>query len=272
MFDLLRNLNRTLVLLCCLSFPGISFADAINAKKGQFCSVQGVSNDSSLNIRSAPDVQSPQLGQIKWNKNDIVRIGDAFSGVYGDWVKIQYQNISGWASAAYLKCDTSKNNDVLNLATDLVSSLKSRDFDRIASIVHPNKGVRISPYAFVDIETDQVFNSDAVRALGSNADKINWGRYDGSGDVMELTFDKYYEQFLFSHDFTNAVYRSLDVALGRGNTFNNSSEVYPTARMIEYHFPSTSPASFDWASLRIFLELHEGAWKLVGLVNSQWTT
>ena len=272
MVDLLKILNCTLVLLCCVNFPNDSFADAISARTGQFCSVQGVSVDSSLNIRSAPNVQSPKIGQIEWNKNEIVRIGDAFSSTYGNWVKIQHQNISGWASAAYLQCDTSIDNNLLNIATDLVSSLKSRDLDRIASVVHPDKGVRISPYAFVDIETDQMFSNDAVRALRSNADRINWGRYDGSGDVMELTFDQYYEKFLFSHDFTNAVYHSLDAAIGRGNTFNNSSEVYSTARMIEYHFPATSAESFDWASLRIFLELHEGAWKLVGLVNSQWTT
>jgi len=234
--------------------------------------VRGVSVDSSLNIRTAPNRNDTPVGQIGWDSSEVVRLGETFSSIHGDWVKIQYRNNVGWASADYLNCNTDRDGEVISRATDLVTSLKLRDFDRIASVVHPMKGVRISPYAFIDIEHDQIFYGDEILAIDSNLEEIYWGRYDGSGDPIELSFDQYYEDFIFSRDFTNATYLSIDTAIGRGNTIDNSGDVYPSARMIEYHFPSTDSTSFDWVSLRIILELHEGLWKLVGLINAQWTT
>ena len=75
---------------------------------------------------------------------------------------------------------------------------------KFANHVHPLKGVRFSPYAHVDEDSDKVFTAQAVVGLLEDKQKQLWGYYDGSGDDILLTFADYYQHFIYSHDFLNA--------------------------------------------------------------------
>ncbi|HEY8347824.1 MAG TPA: hypothetical protein VIL07_11255 [Symbiobacteriaceae bacterium] len=159
-------------------------------------------------------------------------------------------------------------------AQEAVRALRDKDMDRLAALVHPQKGVRFSPYGHVRAEQDgdRVFTAEQVKTLLQDQTVYLWGYYDGSGEPIEMTFADYYEKFVYDQDFANAPKVAVDHIIGQGNTLINLAEVYPDARFVEYHFPGTSQYSgMDWKSLRLVFEQVDGKWYLVGIVHDQWT-
>lgn len=55
---------------------------------------------------------------------------------------------------------------VLEASREVVGALKAQDGKRLAALVHPKKGVRFSPNAYVDVASDLVFSSTQVHILG----------------------------------------------------------------------------------------------------------
>src|SRR4051794_32315767 len=52
--------------------------------------------------------------------------------------------------------ETPETRDILSRATAAISAIKAKDAHAWAAIVHPGRGVRFSPYAFVDLKADRV--------------------------------------------------------------------------------------------------------------------
>ena len=167
---------------------------------------------------------------------------------------------------------TSKSNDAfLNTANLTLRYLKDRDFKELSLIVHKDKGVVFSPYAFVE-ERAVKFTSAKLKALRLS-DKFLWGVYDGSGYPMNLSVDDYFKSFIFDRDFTQAQQIGIDRLVKTGNTISNIDQVFPKGRFIEYHFPGFDPAyvGMDWASLRLVFEEVGGEFMLVCVVHDAWT-
>ncbi|MDF2925047.1 MAG: Lipoprotein LpqB, GerMN domain [Paenibacillaceae bacterium] len=162
---------------------------------------------------------------------------------------------------------------VKDAAAKAVAALKGKDMKTLASLVHPDKGVRISPYSFVDTKNHLVFTPEQVSKLADASDAKVWGSYDGTGDPIKLTPLEYYDKFLYNHDYAAAEKISLDQTMGKGNSINNIQEVYPGSHYAEYYFSGFDPKleGMDWASLTFVFEEKDGAWYLTGLVNGRWT-
>jgi len=162
---------------------------------------------------------------------------------------------------------------VEDMATEVLTAIKNFDMEKLADAVHPDKGVRFSPYAFVDVERDLVFTADEVRNLAADTKTYLWGYYDGTGDPIELTFRDYHREFIYDADFLNAEQVSVNETLGRGNTVNNSFEVYKDAEIVEFYFSGIDPKyeGMDWKSLRLVFEKKDDTWYLVGIIHDQWT-
>lgn len=88
-----------------------------------------------------------------------------------------------------------------------------------------------------------------------------------------MTFDEYFDRFLFSADFSNPEEMAVNEQIGRGNTINNIAEFFPGSTFIEYHFSGFEEeyGGMDWVSLRLVFVQEGGQWYLVGLVNDRWT-
>ena len=158
-------------------------------------------------------------------------------------------------------------------AADLViNALAEKDMALLANFVHPQRGVRFSPYAFVR-EEHQVFMPGQLSDLVDSDDVYTWGTYDGSGEPIELTFSEYYDEFVYSADFADPEEMALNERIGQGNTINNISEFYPEASFIEYHFSGFEEENegMDWESLRLVFVQENGAWWLIGIVHDEWT-
>lgn len=169
--------------------------------------------------------------------------------------------------------DATKSGNILSVALEIMKLIEAADFKALSSYIHPAKGVRFTPYFYVDPEVDQVFSVAETAELMEDTQVINWGVFDGSGEPMELTFSDYYDQFIYDADFMNADMIGNNVALGEGNTIDNVAEAYPDGQFIEFHFPQIDPqfGGIDWRSLRLIFEETNNELHLVGIVHGEWT-
>ncbi len=163
--------------------------------------------------------------------------------------------------------------DLRGAADKTLELLKAEDYANLAHLVHPEKGVRFSPYAFVDEAADIVFDQDQIKAIAEDTEVYTWGAYDGTGDPIELTFADYYAKFIMTHDFLTADRIAENEVLSWGTTTINIKEVYPEAEFVEYNFEGFEAEyeGIDWESLRLVFEQVDGRWYLVGIIHDQWT-
>src|SRR5215475_10885798 len=159
-------------------------------------------------------------------------------------------------------------------AQQVMSALKAGDMVKFATFVHPQKGVRFSPYASVLPDEDRVIKKSQLLQIWTSSKRSKWGAYDGSCYPILLTFRKYHRRFIFDHDFSRAKnVRYNGEIMGHGTTPNNIRSSYPEAIAVEYHFPGFDPkvSGMDWASLWLVFEKQNGQWYLVGIVHDEWT-
>ncbi|MBI2669782.1 MAG: hypothetical protein HYX20_01375 [Candidatus Yanofskybacteria bacterium] len=160
-----------------------------------------------------------------------------------------------------------QKTNVETVSAELVRVLHIRDMSKLAGFVHPTKGVRFSPYEFVE-SSHRVMTANQVRSTDNTA--YVWGNYDGNGDPIRLTFDAYYRQFVYDRDYIRAPRITRNGVVGKGNTTNNIREFYPRSVWMEYHYPAPSQRN-NWNSLWLVFEQLDGKWYLVGVVHGEWT-
>lgn len=162
---------------------------------------------------------------------------------------------------------------IKNTADRLIHAISIRDANIISKYVHPDKGVRFTPYTYISLENDLVFSKERLLYFFKDKKQYLWGRYDGSGEKIRLTPKKYYKEFIYSKDFKNAPEVGYNEVLSSGNMYENQFEIYDNPIIVEYYFPGFDPKydGMDWKSLRLVFENYEGEWKLVGIIHNQWT-
>lgn len=166
------------------------------------------------------------------------------------------------------------SSSLLSVALDVVTALKNKDMNTLASYVHSTAGVRFSPYGHVDVQNDLQFSASHLPSLWASTQVYQWGVYDGSGDPIQFTFQDYFDRFVYDVDFANPHMIGNNVVVGTGNMINNIQQAYPNGSFIEFHFTGFDPqySGMDWRSLRLVFEQESGQWKLVGIIHDEWTT
>lgn len=164
-------------------------------------------------------------------------------------------------------------NNSLSRVIDVMDSIKAKDTERLSSYVHPTRGLRFSPYDYIDAKTSEIFTVEEVKSLDKSNEVYTWGNYDGIGDPIELNFNDYYNRFVYDKDFANPQIIGNNVAIGQGNSIDNTKEVYPNSHFIEFHFKGFDPQyeGMDWESLKLVFEEENGILYLVAIVHGQWT-
>jgi hypothetical protein len=149
-----------------------------------------------------------------------------------------------------------------------VRALRDRDWNALAALVDPERGVRFSPYSYVD---DHDVRLTAAQLITSWRDerKRRWGSFDGTGDPIDLSFAAYYRRFLYDADFARGGPRPAGFA---ENTSDNASERYGAgAVIVEFYLPPSEPDGYDWRALRIALARRAETYYVVGIIHAQWT-
>jgi len=162
---------------------------------------------------------------------------------------------------------------VLRTALGAVERLKEKDMAGLAAYVHPDKGVRFTPYSYVDPAKDQVVPAGQLATRMESGQTYLWGAYDGTGDPIQLSFSDYYDKFVYDEDFANPQIIGINKIIGTGNSINNIAEAYPAGTFVEFHFTGFDPqyGGMDWRSLSLVFEKKDEIWYLVGIVHGQWT-
>ncbi|MDW7674197.1 MAG: hypothetical protein SCK28_06655 [Bacillota bacterium] len=164
--------------------------------------------------------------------------------------------------------------EVINdTSSRVIKAISEKDAKTISEFVHPQKGVRFTPYTYVSLEDDVVFTKEEMKGFFEAQGEYLWGYYDGIGDGIKLTPGEYYAKFIYSEDFIEAEEVGFNEVLSSGNMFENQFEVYNNPIVVEYYFAGFNPefVGMDWKSLRLVFEEHEGTWLLVGVIHNQWT-
>jgi len=163
----------------------------------------------------------------------------------------------------------------LEAARTVMRALEKGDMSVLAAWVHPEKGLRFSPYAYVDTKADLVFTRDQVEKLMKDPKVRVWRYFAGSGDEIKMTYAEYHKRFVYDADFIKEAEIVENKTLGQGTTINNLFEVYPEAShsFVEYYIDGIDPKyeGMDWRSLRLVFEKMGHDHALVGIIHDQWT-
>jgi len=155
---------------------------------------------------------------------------------------------------------------------EILEALKTQDFDKFATFIHPQKGVTFSMYAYIQPKKDKHFTKEEFLKYAPSNIKFTWGEKDGSGDLLQLSIQNYFAKWVFKKDFTNSEYAFNSFARS-GNSLNNLKEIYPNTQFTENYIPGTAEfAEMDWNVLRFVFEEIAGKTYLVAVINDEWTT
>ncbi len=158
----------------------------------------------------------------------------------------------------------------------------TNDMTALAQYIHPKRGVRFTAETFVRTKagddgtpSDTVVYADQVSDLYSGTKTKTWGIAEGSGQPIVLTFAQYLAKYVADHDYRTATDVRWNHVMDRGSSMDNAKQVYPNAKIIEYHFDGFEPQydGMDWASLRLVLSQDAATkrWYLVGVIHDHWT-
>ncbi len=167
-----------------------------------------------------------------------------------------------------------QGNSLISEALVVMSLLADQDTVGLDLYVSPTKGVRFSPYAHVNTNTDIILSSgNSILNMFTNNTVYTWGNYDGSGAPITENTSAYYSRFIYDHDFQNPDMIGINSFIGTGNTTNNIATAYPVDSFVEFHFNGFDPQfeGLDWSSLILVFENNNGTWYLTGIVHNQWT-
>jgi len=166
-----------------------------------------------------------------------------------------------------------KDTTLVGLTKTILKQLKDKNYQALAQYIHPEAGVRFSPYGYINTKENVIIQADQLNNMLANNEKIVWGAYDGTGDEIKLTLQEYFDKFVYEVNFIKAEKLSVNQSLAKGNSLNNIEEVYPDAEYTESYFSGFEKKynGMDWRALRLVYKEYGGKKYLVGIIHDQWT-
>ncbi len=164
-------------------------------------------------------------------------------------------------------------NALSGLEQQVITALKNKDMTKLATLVHPEKGIRFSPFSYVDTNSDRIITQEKIKNFFNDPRKYTWGYSDSDGLPIRMNSQNYYDSFVFDCDYSKADEISYNTTIGRSLTVSNIFEVYPRTIIVEFgKDPSDSSIKGeDWRSIKLIFEKYDdNKWYLVGIVHDQW--
>lgn len=157
------------------------------------------------------------------------------------------------------------------LGDTIFTALKNKDFERISDHTHPEKGLLITPYIYIE-DNVHSFSKEEVANLLEDEQVYTWGIYDGKGTPIELTAKQYFDEFIDQDIFTGQTEVLINDPQVRGNTLNNIDEKFEADYVVEYYYEGSEEfVGMDWESINFVFEEKDGTLYLVAIVGDRWT-
>jgi WD40 repeat protein len=166
-----------------------------------------------------------------------------------------------------------ETDSTLQRSNDIIHLFKRKNWVALSNLVHPEKGVRFSPYACPK-DDDLVFSKEQVKNIGNDKRTYLWGYFDGSGNPMEMTPREYFNRFVYDRDFSVMPEIRVNNDRSLGITPNCAAEYYPGSTRVEFYLKPAivrgEPGS-DWRALRLVFERNGNEWYLTGIIHDERT-
>ena len=240
---------------------------------GKLQCVIGVAPHDLLNIRAEAGADSEIIGTIPAAGQQIELLGETQLVGNSKWLKVNYYGREGWVNGTFLaRQEGAVDGVVADAALQVLNALRDGDMVRLAQWVHPEKGVAFVPATFIS-ELNPVFSAEETAKLWENENNYLWGIESGSGEEIQMDFRSFYEQYLFPVDFLFADAVGYDTNIMTGGAIDNSRDVFPDSKFVEYHFDGFDPdfGGLDFRTLRIVLEPIGDRYYVVAIVNNEWS-
>ncbi len=154
-----------------------------------------------------------------------------------------------------------------------ISFLKAGDMERLAKLVHPDKGLRLAPFAYIDPEKNQLFSSRQVQHFFESRKRLIWGYSDEDGMPVKLNPEEYYNTYIYDRAYADTREITYNQADNSSFITGNYFEVYPQAIIVEYRVTdnrSKDTQNSNWSSIKLIFEEKKNLWYLVGINHEQW--
>jgi len=163
---------------------------------------------------------------------------------------------------------------LLNISSNILTLFKNRDFVHLSEFVHPQFGLRFSPYGNINTIHDKRLSKEDLIQLSKSNKTIKWGIFDGTGEPINLSISNYIKRFVYDVDFLNAKNISVNKIIGEGVSFNADTlkHIYPNSDFIEFYFPGFNPKyqGMDWRALIFVFKKENTKYYLIAVIHDQW--
>jgi len=167
--------------------------------------------------------------------------------------------------------EISKEESLKLMNNNLLQFLKTKNYEKFATYIHPEKGVTFSMYAFVNSASDRCFTKKEFLYFISSPADFTWGEKNASGELYRETLQNYLSNWVWKKDFSTASYE-LNGTMSRGNSQDNSKQIYPECDITVNFLSGTKEFSeMDWQTLGFVFEEFYGKYYLIAVINDQWT-
>ena len=165
--------------------------------------------------------------------------------------------------------------DLRDAAQQVLSAFKVKDGQQLAQLVHPEKGVRFTPYTYVDLAQDRVFTRSEIADFWKDQTSYFWGVVDGTDDErIDLTPGQYVGRYVLDRDFAPPALLGADADRTIGANVTNAAEAYPEGHQVAFSWeppPGKGDPGYDTSILRFVFEPEDGGWYLVAVIHNEWT-
>ena len=233
----------------------------------------GLLQGESLAIHSSPSVEAPIIDNIPATSINIKISGEPRIDENTAWIMADYNQVQGWVDLNYLAIHKGElPEELIALGQLVLASLQAYDYNLLIDLIHPDHCLGFSPYAYLS-ENHLIFCPEELNNLISSDEKYNWGKYDGTGNPILMTFPEYHQDFVYDSNYIKAEIIGFNVEVSSGNAINNIADVYPAGVMIEYYFSGFDPqyGGLDWRSIRLVFIQDNLTWYLAAIIHGEWT-
>lgn len=156
-------------------------------------------------------------------------------------------------------------------ATEILQAIHDRDMDVLATHVHSEKGLLLSPYFSVIDDTVKFEKNELPTLLDSDTTYL-WG-YGEANTEIQLTPAEYFDEHLQVERFFESDEVFVDTQNQEVDPSNYLKTVFPDSKIVEFYHAGTEQYSgLDYRSLNLVFEQDiNGAWGLVAIVNNLFT-
>jgi len=158
------------------------------------------------------------------------------------------------------------------LAVAILPLLQARDYATLATFVHPQAGLRLSPQLFIHTDTDLIFTREQVANFATDSNIYTWGTHAAKGDLLQMSVVEYWVEYVMPMMPDQQCQMLTEGQKSPSIAIDNFSEVYPQAEYVDFLKPGTEEfGNLDWQLLRmVFEQASDGAFYLVGIIHDNW--